>query len=162
MAASVLCYSLFTLAGYFADDARAAPRPAFLACLGVGGAWPGAVALVSEAWPEASRPLLAGLLGAAANFGFVFLGVAGVLLPGTDAAWRWPLLVGAAPAALGVLILLARARVAALARRRAGGRRRRRGAAARGVPAAAAGRARCWASAWARSRSSARRPTPTG
>lgn len=107
LAASVLCYSLFTFAAYFAGSLEAHLVLRFLACLGIGGTWPGAVALVSEAWPEASRPLLAGLLGAAANFGFVFLGaLAYFVLPITADNWRWPLLVGAAPAALGVLTLL--------------------------------------------------------
>ena len=53
----------------------------FLACLGIGGVWPNAVALVAEAWPDASRPFLAGLLGAAANVGFVLLGVIGYCFP---------------------------------------------------------------------------------
>jgi SHS family sialic acid transporter-like MFS transporter len=78
-----------------------------LASLGIGGAWPGAVALVSEAWPDASRPLLAGLLGAAANFGFVWLAaLAYFVMPVTAQTWSWMLLVGGAPAVLGVAILL--------------------------------------------------------
>jgi MFS family permease len=79
----------------------------FVACLGIGGTWPNAVALVAEAWPAASRPFLAGLLGAAANVGFVLLGVVGYVFEITPDAWRWVLLVGAAPAVLGVLILAA-------------------------------------------------------
>jgi SHS family sialic acid transporter-like MFS transporter len=106
MAASVLCYSLFTFAAYFATSLEQHLVLRFVACMGIGGTWPGAVALVSEAWPEASRPLLAGLLGAAANFGFVFLGALAYLFPVSDDSWRWPLLVGTAPAALGVLALL--------------------------------------------------------
>jgi MFS family permease len=79
----------------------------FLASLGIGGAWPGAVALVSEAWPDASKPLLAGLLGAAANFGFVWLAaLAYFLLPVTADTWRLMLLFGGAPAVLGIVILL--------------------------------------------------------
>ena len=91
----MLCYSLFTLAAYFAAGLEQHLVLRLLASLGIGGAWPGAVALVSEAWPDASRPLLAGLLGAAANFGFVWLGGAGVLRHAGDRrAWRWMLLVG--------------------------------------------------------------------
>src|SRR5262245_424344 len=63
LGASVLCYSLFTLVSYLADSAEAMLALRFLACLGIGGTWPNAVALVAEAWPDASRPLLAGLLG---------------------------------------------------------------------------------------------------
>ena len=50
----------------------------FLACMGVGGIWPNGVALVSEAWSDVSRPTLAGLIGAAANLGFVLLGLLGM------------------------------------------------------------------------------------
>lgn len=107
LATSVLCYSLFTLAAYFAPQLEMHLVLRLLASMGIGGAWPGAVALVSEAWPEASRPLLAGLLGAAANFGFVFLGVLAYLFPVSAESWHWPLLVGAAPALLGVAALVA-------------------------------------------------------
>lgn len=105
MGLSVVCYSLFALAGYFATDARAMLAFRFAACLGVGGVWPNAVALVAEAWPNASRPFLAGLLGAAANVGFVLLGAIGYAFPIEAESWRWALLVGAAPLLLGLLIL---------------------------------------------------------
>lgn len=106
MGAGVVWYSLLTLACYFATSAEAMLALRFLACLGVGGVWPNAVALVSEAWPNASRPFLAGLLGAAANVGFVALGLIGYCVPITDDAWRWTLLVGATPAVAGAAILL--------------------------------------------------------
>jgi len=105
MAASVLCYSLVTLGCYFTASAEAMLVLRFLACLGVGGVWPNAVALVAEAWPNTSRPLLAGLLGAAANVGFVLLGVIGYYFPITQEAWRWTFLVAASPALLGLCIL---------------------------------------------------------
>jgi MFS family permease len=107
LAAGVLCYSLLTLGCYFAETTRAMIVLRFLACLGVGGVWPNAVALVSEAWPDASRPLLSGLLGAAANVGFVLLGVVGYYFPITHESWRWVLLVGTTPGLLGVVILAA-------------------------------------------------------
>lgn len=106
LGAGVLCYSFFTLACYAAESATAMLGLRFLACLGVGGVWPNAVALVAEAWPNASRPFLAGLLGAAANVGFVALGALAYLFPITHDSWRWALLVGASPAAVGVAILL--------------------------------------------------------
>lgn len=105
MGLSVVCSSLFTLAGYFATDAYAMLAFRFAACLGVGGVWPNAVALVAEAWPNASRPFLAGLLGAAANVGFVLLGLIGYVFPIEAESWRWALLVGASPFWLGVGIL---------------------------------------------------------
>lgn len=105
MGFAVLCYSCVTLLSYFVPDPYAMLVLRFCACLGVGGVWPNAVALVAEAWPNASRPLLAGLLGAAANVGFVLLGILGYCVPITDESWRWVLLVGAAPAVVGLAIL---------------------------------------------------------
>lgn len=107
LAASVLCYSLFTLAGYFNTNAETMLVLRFLACMGIGGVWPNAVALVAEAWPDASRPFLAGLLGTAANVGFVLLGFIGYCYPITADAWRWTLLVGASPVIVGIWILIA-------------------------------------------------------
>ncbi len=106
LGAGVLCYSLFTLVCYVVTDAGTMLAVRFLACLGVGGVWPNAVALVAEAWPNASRPFLAGLLGAAANVGFVLLGAIGYVFPIEQESWRWAFLVAASPAAIGVLILL--------------------------------------------------------
>ena len=106
MALSVLCYSLFTFACYEADTPQQMIVLRFAACLGIGGVWPNAVVLVGEAWPAASRPFLAGLLGAAANVGFVLLAALGLLWDITDTNWRWTLLVGASPCALGIFILL--------------------------------------------------------
>lgn len=106
LAISIHCYSLFTLGCYFAGSAEAMLVLRFCACLGIGGAWPNAVALVSEAWPNASRPLIAGVLGAAANVGMVLLGVIAYFIPVTNDDWRWVLLLASSPALLGVLLQL--------------------------------------------------------
>jgi len=107
LAGSVFCYSLFTLAAYPATSLEQHLVLRFLACMGIGGAWPGAVALVSEAWPDSSKPLLAGLLGAAANFGFVWLAAfAYFALPVTADSWRLYLLIASAPAVFGALVAL--------------------------------------------------------
>ncbi len=106
LGAGVLCYSLGTLACYFVNDVGTMLVVRFVACLGVGGVWPNAVALVAEAWPNASRPFLAGLLGAAANVGFVLLGAIGYEFPIEQESWRWAFLVAASPVVIGVLILL--------------------------------------------------------
>lgn len=105
LGAGVLCYSVGALACFFVRAPELMLAVRFLACLGVGGVWPNAVALVAEAWPNASRPFLAGLLGAAANVGFVLLGFIGYLFPVEAASWRWTFLVAASPATIGVLIL---------------------------------------------------------
>lgn len=102
---SVLCYSLLTLASWFVGDPSLMWAMRFLAMLGFGGTWPNAVSLVSEAWPSASRPFLAGLLGTAANVGMVLIAGIGWLYPVTDTDWRWTLLVGGGPALIGIWIL---------------------------------------------------------
>jgi MFS family permease len=51
--------------------------------------------------------MLAGAIGAAANFGFLFISVVSRLAPATQESWRWMMLVGAAPALLVVFIRLA-------------------------------------------------------
>lgn len=102
---SVLCYSLMTLVCYFVTNLHVMLCVRFLACLGFGGSWPNAAALVSEAWPRASRPLMAGVMGSAANFGMVLFAVIAWTLPISPDHWRWPFLAGAAPALLGVVIL---------------------------------------------------------
>ncbi|MGD9719738.1 MAG: MFS transporter [Pirellulales bacterium] len=105
LAASILCYSLVTAVCYFIADPYWLLALRFVACLGVGGAWPNAVSLSVEALPHLSKALMAGLMGAAANVGFVLLGVIGFYFAITPESWRWTLLVGAAPAVLGVWVL---------------------------------------------------------
>ncbi len=105
LAWSILCYSLFTGLCYFARSPVELLVLRFLACHGIGGAWPNTVALVAEAWPDASRPFLAGLLGTAANVGQVLMGLLGVGFAVTPTSWRWVLLVGAMPAVIGLWCL---------------------------------------------------------
>ena len=105
LGASILCYSLVTAVCYFVDDPYTLVALRYVACLGVGGAWPNAVSLSVEALPGVSKALMAGLMGAAANVGFVLLGVLGYYFAITPDSWRWTLLVGASPAVLGVLVL---------------------------------------------------------
>lgn len=104
MALSILCYSLVTGASYYVNSLEQLFVLRFIACMGIGGMWPNGVALASEAWSEGSRPLLAGLIGTAANVGFVVLGL--MVKYGREVTpedWRWVMLVGGAPALLGVL-----------------------------------------------------------
>jgi len=107
MGLSVLWQSAFTLACYPAASPELLILFRFLACMGIGGIWPNAVALVAEAWPDVSRPFLAGLLGAAANVGQVLMGVLGFVFDVTPEAWRWTLLAASLPAIFGVWTLLA-------------------------------------------------------
>ena len=106
MALSILCYSVFSGAAWFAQVPWHLAAFRFVAALGMGGEWALGVALVMEVWPERSRPWLAGAIGAAANLGMVLVGVVAWIWPVTQASWRWMFLVGASPALLTFLIRL--------------------------------------------------------
>jgi MFS transporter, SHS family, sialic acid transporter len=103
---SILCYSLFTGLCYFASEPWHLAVYRFIAALGMGGEWALGVALVMESWPEGKRPLMAGLIGAAANFGYAIIAVIAIQVDVTRDSWRWVMMVGAAPAALTFLIRL--------------------------------------------------------
>jgi MFS family permease len=77
----------------------------FLACLGIGGMWPNGVAIVSEAWSDLSRPILAGIMGTAANVGLLLMAVTATGIEITPQSWRWVMLVGATPVVLGLFVL---------------------------------------------------------
>jgi MFS transporter, SHS family, sialic acid transporter len=66
----------------------------------MGGEWALGVALVMEIWPENKRPLMAGLIGAAANIGYALIALIAIQFPITQKSWRWVMLVGAAPSLL--------------------------------------------------------------
>src|SRR5262249_8846776 len=105
MALSVLCYSLVTGMSYWCRDPVSLLALRFVACMGIGGVGPNGVALVAEGWPDVAAPPLAGLIGTAANLGFVALGLLGLWVRIAPDSWRWVLLVGAAPALLGLATL---------------------------------------------------------
>lgn len=105
MTASILTYSLFTGACYFAQEAWQLGVFRFMAALGMGGEWSLGVALVMECWPENRRPLMAGVIGAAANVGYTLIGVVTWVHPVRPDSWRWVMLAGAAPALLALFIV---------------------------------------------------------
>lgn len=78
MALSVLTYALFTGFGGFAKTPEQIAILRFIASLGMGGEWSLGVALVMEVWPNRSRGLMAGLIGAAANVGYFLIGPIGL------------------------------------------------------------------------------------
>ncbi len=106
VAASILTYSGMAALAYFAQTPWEFLLLWFLACTGVGGMWPNGVALVSEAWPGMSRPLVAGVLGTSANVGLFLMASLAVQVRITPSDWRWTMLVGTAPVCLGVFVLL--------------------------------------------------------
>ncbi len=80
MTLSVLTYAIFTGLCGFAGSAEQVFGYRFVASLGMGGEWSLGVSLVMELWPNKSRGWLAGLIGAAANVGFMAIAIVGVAL----------------------------------------------------------------------------------
>jgi MFS family permease len=78
MSLSVLTYALCTGLQGLATSAEQIAGLRFVAALGMGGEWSLGVALVTEIWPDRSRAFLAGLIGAAANVGFLLIAVLGL------------------------------------------------------------------------------------
>jgi MFS family permease len=104
MGLSILVYSLFTGAVFFSRTPLELGLLRFFAAIGMGGEWSLGVALVMEVWPENRRSILAGLIGAANNVGFLLMAVIGMSFSVTQESWRWVALVGAAPALVVFLI----------------------------------------------------------
>jgi MFS transporter, SHS family, sialic acid transporter len=104
MGASIFCFSFFSGLGYFAATPEQLLLLRVLSGMGVGGMWPTGVALASEAWSDASRPMIAGLLGTSANVGLVFLNTLGYFWPPTPESWRWLLLVCSSPLVLAIFV----------------------------------------------------------
>ncbi len=102
---SVLFYSDFAGLGAWAATQEQMLALRFLVGLGVGGVWPNAVALAAECWPDKSRPIIAGLLGAALNAGILMLSQIARQWPITPDSWRWIFQLAAAPAVVGLLAL---------------------------------------------------------
>ena len=129
MTLSVLTYAIFSGICGLSAEAWQVAGFRFIASLGMGGEWSLGVALVMEVWPDRSRGWLAGVIGAAANFGYmiiaiVALGLAAIIGDlyaallkagiGVETAdwlvkndgWRIMMLFGAVPALLTFLIRL--------------------------------------------------------
>ncbi len=101
---SIMVYAVFTGLGGFAAAAWQLAIMRFMASLGMGGEWALGVALIMEVWPVKWRPMLAGLIGAASNVGFLLIAVMGLVL--NQASWRMLFFVAAAPALLAFLVIL--------------------------------------------------------
>ena len=106
MGSSICTYSALSLIAYFVQSPEQLWIARFAVCMGVGGMWPNGVALMSEAWAGVSRPMLAGVIGTAANVG-IFLTNALARVDGFEVtvdSWRWVMLLGAGPLVLGLLV----------------------------------------------------------
>lgn len=129
MTLSVVTYALFSGMCGLATGPIQITVLRFVAALGMGGEWSLGVALVMEIWPDKSRAFLAGLIGAAANVGYLLIAVVGLglgaLLVDIEAflraiqlpddwvnalvshgGWRILMLMGALPALLTFFIRL--------------------------------------------------------
>jgi MFS family permease len=104
MTLSILTYSIFTGLCFFAKEPWQLGALRCIAAFGMGGEWSLGVALVMEAWPRNRRPLLAGIIGAAANLGYALIALVALRLSVTQQSWRWVMIAGAAPALLALAI----------------------------------------------------------
>lgn len=129
MTLSVLTYTIFMGLCGFVRSPMEMFWLRFVAALGMGGEWSLGVSLVMELWPDSKRGVLAGLIGAAANVGFLVIALIGLILAqitgslqqglvdaGVSSStveylcghqgWRLMMLIGASPALLTFLIRL--------------------------------------------------------
>jgi MFS transporter, SHS family, sialic acid transporter len=128
MTLSVLTYAVFSGACGLSTNVWQVAGLRFVASLGMGGEWSLGVALVMEVWPDRSRAWLAGVIGAAANLGYMAIALVALAMTGVkdlsgsiaslgvgmetaawlgaNSGWRVLMLIGVLPAALTVLIQL--------------------------------------------------------
>ncbi|HZZ45167.1 MAG TPA: MFS transporter [Tepidisphaeraceae bacterium] len=106
MSISIVIYSIFTGLLYFVQSPSQLATLRFVAAIGMGGEWALGVALVMEVWDAKHRPVLAGLIGAASNVGFVLISAVGAKIRIDQSNWRLIVLAGAAPALLTFIIQL--------------------------------------------------------
>ncbi|MBM3787993.1 MAG: MFS transporter [Acidobacteria bacterium] len=104
---SILFYSLFATMGAFVTTQEQMLVLRFFVGLGVGGMWPNGMALVSECWPEASKPLVSGVMGAGLNMGILLLSQVARMNPITPDNWQWLFQISGLPAVLGLIVLFA-------------------------------------------------------
>jgi SHS family sialic acid transporter-like MFS transporter len=105
MGVSILFYSMFSGMGWLVGSLEQMLVLRFLVGLGIGGMWPNGVALVSECWPNVSRPMVAGIVGAGLNTGILLLSQIARIWHITPDSWRWLFGWSAVPGLLGVVAL---------------------------------------------------------
>ncbi|MFN9719667.1 MAG: MFS transporter [Planctomycetota bacterium] len=106
MGISILFYSIFAGLGAFARTQEQMLLLRFLVGLGVGGVWPNGITLVSECWPNASRPMVSGIMSAGLNAGILLLSQLARYQPITPDSWKWIFQLAAVPAILGLVVTL--------------------------------------------------------
>jgi len=106
MGVCILFYSIFAALGAYAQTQEQMLVLRFLVGLGVGGLWPNGIALVSECWSGASKPVVSGVMMAGLNAGILLLSQLARAWPITPDSWRWLFQFAGAPALLGVFVLM--------------------------------------------------------
>ncbi|NLN79013.1 MAG: MFS transporter [Armatimonadetes bacterium] len=106
MIITIIIYSVFTGLSAISQNTLQFGICRFIGALGLGGEWGLGVALVMETWPNAKRPVLAGLLGSSSNVGFL---ISALINRAFFAALGWRLIfcIGVAPAVLSLLVFFA-------------------------------------------------------
>jgi len=107
MGICILIYSVFAAMGSWVQSQEQMLVLRFFVGLGVGGLWPNGIALVSECWPGASRPIVSGAMMAGLNAGILLLSQLANAWPITPDSWRWLFQIAGVPAVLGVFVLIA-------------------------------------------------------
>ncbi len=105
MALSIIIYSVFAGLGGFAQTQEQMLFLRFLVGVGTGGMVPNGMALVAECWPDASRPLISGVMGAGINLGILILSQIVTYWPLTAESWRWFFQLSGIPAVVGLFAL---------------------------------------------------------
>jgi predicted MFS family arabinose efflux permease len=105
MGISILFYSVFAGLGAFVQTPEQMLILRFMVGLGVGGVWPNGVALVAECWPNASRPTVAGVMGAGINVGVLAFSLLCQFHHITPDSWRWIFKLVSCSAILGVAVI---------------------------------------------------------
>jgi MFS family permease len=128
MTLAIFTYAIFTGLCAFVTEAWQFAGLRFIASLGMGGEWSLGVALVNELWAGRNRAWIAGMIGAAANIGFLLTGILSLVLNGFienitqmlhaiglsqgnaeyllhNRAWRFLAVSGALPAIINFFIL---------------------------------------------------------
>lgn len=103
---SILLFAGLTAVCYIARSPMQLLILRFLACLGIGGAWPNSVALVSEVWADKGRPLLSSMIGMAGNLGIFAMSTLAKVREVVPSDWKWMMVVNSIPVVLGLYILV--------------------------------------------------------
>lgn len=94
---TILCYSVFTLAGAFSTNVWQLAAFRLLAGIGVGGEWTLGSTFIAEEWPESRRKQGAGYMQTGYYLGIMFAGMLNATV-GATYGWRAMFLLGGTPA----------------------------------------------------------------